>query len=75
MNKYKLHITIEFEFEDQEQAIKKATFLLDNGLFPKESVTVALNRDGDRSAKNLLAPVENSPGHYKNHKIFLGEVK
>lgn len=75
MNKYKLHITFDFEQEDNKEATAHAKYLLNFLRKLSRIPEVALNYTGDRSAKNLLAPIKDSPNHYKNSKIKLDQIE
>lgn len=72
MTTYKLQITYVLDTDGEpSEAIKEALNILKvSGL--ATTAQVALNRDGDRSNANLLAPV--SKTHYKHGKVSLEEA-
>jgi hypothetical protein len=78
MPKYKLLLSVDVEVPDDEtQAVTIAStkdfaqefvrWANRADFFFLENTTITLNRDGDRSAANLLAPVDAT--HYKHHKV------
>ncbi len=75
MAKYKFVLSYEIENDSKEESIQQGMQILGNMEHVlSELWTVSLTRDGDRSAANLLAPVQGTT-HYRNHKILVTEVK
>lgn len=68
MPNFKLNITYTIDADSQEEAEGFARILiLEQHIHGSCIPEIGLNREGDRSAANLIAPINDK--HYKHHKI------
>lgn len=72
MPNFKLNITYNIDANNSEEALGFARILLlEQHIHGSCIPDVTLNRDGDRSAANLLAPINDK--HFKHQKIPITE--